>query len=139
MLIFIGGRIGSGYSAAVHALDKDKNTWTPLTGMQKERWGHACTVLKNNIIVLGGRGAGTSVEIYDLLEDKWTPGPDLDREMRYGHATVHEGRLFAVYTDGMVLEMAGDRTAWTQVVNIGSWGVRPVFPAHLLTEEMLGC
>ena len=95
-------------------------------------------------MVLGGLGAETSVEFYDLLENVWTPGPDLDREMVGGHATVYDGRLFAVYADGLVLEMAKDRTAWieTEVANIGSWDVRgnrPVMPAPLLTEEMLGC
>ena len=110
--------------------------------MQNGRRYHACTVLGNNIVVLGGRGAPTSVEFYDLLKDEWTAGPDLAREMSYGHATVHDGRLFAVYRDGSLLEMAGDRAAWIEVANIGSWDVRtdrPVFPAHLLTEEMLGC
>ena len=112
--------------------------------MQNGRRYHACIVLGNNIVVLGGRGAPTSVEFYDLLEDEWTTGPDLDREMYGGHATVHDGRLFAVYEDGLVMEMAGDKSAWieTEVANIGLWGVkgtRPVFPAPLLTEEMLGC
>ena len=144
MLIFIGGSTGSGISAAVYALDNDKNTWTPLAGMQNARRGHACIVLRNNIVVMGGGGATTSVEFYDLLEDKWTTGPDLDRRMVYGHATVHDGRLFAIYKDGLVMEMAGDRTAWieTEGANIGSWDVggwRPVIPAPLLTEEMLGC
>ena len=143
MLIFIGGWTDSN-SAAVYALDKDKNTWTPLAGMQHARHTHACIVLRNNIVVMGGRGAATSVEFYDLLEDEWTTGPDLDRGMHDGHATVHDGRLFAVYTDGLVLEMAGDKSAWieTEVANIGSWDVggwRPVMPAPLLTEEMLGC
>ena len=130
MLIFIGGHTGSDYSAAVYALDKDKNTWTPLAGMQNARRGHACIVLRNNIVVMGGGGATTSVEFYDLLKDEWTAGPDLAREMSYGHATVHDGRLFAVYRDGSVLEMAGDKSAWieTEVANIGPWGVRPVFP-----------
>ena len=112
-----------------------------LNGMQNGRRYHACIVLGNNIVVLGGRGAPTSVEFYDLLEDEWTDGPDLDRGMAFGHATVHDGRLFAIYRDGLVMEMAGDKSAWieTEAANIGSWGVRPVFPAPLLTEEMLGC
>ena len=142
MLIFIGGYTG-GASAAVYALDKDKNTWTPLAGMQNARYGHACIVLGNNIVVMGGYRAytSTSVEFYDLLEDEWTDGPDLDRGMAYGHATVHDGRLFAIFKDGLVLEMAGDKSAWieTEAANIGSLGRRPVFPAPLLTEEMLGC
>ena len=109
--------------------------------MQNGRRYHACTVLGNNIVVLGGRGAPTSVEFYDLLKDEWTAGPDLAREMSYGHATVHDGRLFAVHVDGLVMEMAGDRTAWikTKGAPFGSWGVGQVFPAPLLTEEMLGC
>lgn len=143
VVIIIGGHTYSGNTAAVYALDKDRNTWTPLAEMQHRRRAHACTLLGNNIIVLGGDGAYTSVEIYDMLEDKWTTGPDLDRKMYYGHATVHEGRLFAVYKDGLVLKMAEDRTAWTEVdTNIGSLdvnGTRPVFPAPLLTEDMLGC
>ena len=109
--------------------------------MKYARHGHSCAVLGNNLFLIGGYGAPKSVEIYNLLDKTWDhEAAALTSALSYGHALVHDGRLFAVHTDGEVERLAPDMSGWEMTGSVGEWGVggrRPFHTAAVLTRQML--
>jgi hypothetical protein len=133
LLICIGGWTG-GYSTAVYALDGQ--AWTKIADMKYGRSGHSCAVLGNNLFLIGGYGAPKSVEIYNMVEETWNhEAAGLTSDLYYGHALVHDGRLYVVHTDGEVERMAAHMREWELVGSVGEW----TRPAAIVTREMLNC
>ena len=61
-LVATGGWDGE-YSNCVEMYDELSGDWLPLPSMNEGRWFHgACTTKDNQLIVVGGQGAGNSVE-----------------------------------------------------------------------------
>ena len=128
----------------MYALDGQE--WTEITNMKYARHGHSCAVLGHNLFLIGGYGdTGKSVEIYNLLDKTWDhEAAALTSALSYGHALVHDGRLYAVHTDGVVERLAPDMSGWEVVGSVGEWGVgpydsRPFHTAAVLTRQMLNC
>ena len=111
-------------------------TWTKIADMKYARHGHSCAVLGNNLFLIGGDGAGKSVEIYNMVEETWNhAAAGLTSDLSWGHALVHDGRLYVVHTDGGVERMAADMREWEVVGSVGKW----TRPAAIVTREMLNC
>ena len=127
----------------MYALDGQE--WTEITNMKYARQGHSRAVLGNNLFLIGGYPTYKSVEIYNLLDQTWDhEAAALTSDLSYGHALVHDGRLFAVHTDGEVERLAPDMSGWEVVGSVGEWGAgpydsRPFHPAAVLTRQMLNC
>ena len=137
----LGGRTDSGDSNAVFALEGQ--SWTNLKPMKNKRSLHACSVFNNNLVIIGGYGAETDVEMYDIIKKTWTSILSLPTTMTGGHSVIYHRRLYAIYNEGKVLELSNVQNAWKDVENIGKWdvgyGSRPVFPPTVLTLKMLSC
>ena len=89
---------------------------------------------------MGGYGE-QSVEVLtlgaDTAQSQWRTGPTLPSRFSYGQSVVFQDTLYLVRWDGYVVKMVGDK--WVDVARIGRIGSRPVYPAPLVTADMLGC
>ena len=70
-LLTMGGNDGSKFHSSVHLYNCYKKTWSKVSDIRKSRYSPAVVVStfenKQEIFVLGGYGADTSVESYELL------------------------------------------------------------------------
>ncbi|PHS28279.1 MAG: hypothetical protein COA84_01915 [Robiginitomaculum sp.] len=73
----IGGGPAANPTAVVHIFDTSTNSWTQGPAMPSARSGHAVTVFKGEIHVLGGRSGGRGVSlsdhwVLDIEVGQWT-------------------------------------------------------------------
>ena len=96
----------------------------------------------------GGYGdVSTSVEILSLATKEWRRGPALPSSVFGGHSAVYGDTLYLLdsagdYGDGSVygLLSPGTGAEWRVVANIGKMSeTRQVFPAPVVSSDMLGC
>ena len=79
-----GGSAGDGATNRVLALDPaaPDAAWVDLEPMPTARGGGAAAVIGTHVYVVGGRPpAGNAFERYDVLDDAWTPLPDLPQAL----------------------------------------------------------
>merc|ERR1711936_53963 len=136
-VIVTGGSMG-GCCTQLNSLYKlEGTTWTMLPPMNHSRYGHACTVWRGNIVVLGGDGGDRSVELYNISTSQWTYGPPIPSEYYdfRGHSFVYKDSLFYVDQNGGVIKM-GDQEQWEPVSEIGPIEFRGV---SISKPAMLGC
>jgi len=72
---------------------------------------------------------------------KWEAGPalDTDTDFSYGQAIVYQDTIFLVYADGKVMKL-NTEDKWEEVTDLGrDIGLRPVFPAPIVTPGAIGC
>lgn len=85
-------------SDEVHRYDPRFNLWVQITGMIAARSQFACCTVGNSIFAIGGKGNSeslhASVEVYDILRDRWVKTKDLSFPI-HGHAcTVYEKTIY---------------------------------------------
>ncbi|XP_074070364.1 kelch-like protein 34 [Macrotis lagotis] len=89
-------------TAQVHRYDAQFHVWAPVPAMKKARAHFWCGVVGHNLLAVGGVGAGgaalASVEVYDLVRDRWTESKELQQPV-YGHAGAI-GACGTVYISG---------------------------------------
>ena len=127
----IGGKVDKHVSSAVWRLNvTDRSKWENMTPMLSERSRIGASVFGNYIVVTGGcdnsSNALKSVEVYDVLQDKWFPVSGLNNG-RFDNAQVT--------CDGCVYTMGGtvdDNSSLSSVEKLhsinGKWQfVKPMF------------
>jgi len=114
--------------------------WTFVNNMKKFRSGHACALHDNHIYALGGSGdVGTSAERMNLSTMTWEEISDLPQMFAYGQAFSFQSTLYLVYRDdGLVVKLNKDNQ-WEEVTRVGPISDNTVFPAPVLSPEVLGC
>jgi len=140
VIITGGGNGNRGPLAGAYKLSTDGSSWIPLPSMATRRWGHACVVHQDYLYVIGGTGAGTTVEKMELTSlTKWEAGPVLDTDFA-GQAIVYQDTIFLVYQDGKVVKL-NTEDQWEEVTDLGRYigQTRPVFPAPVVTPGAIGC
>ncbi|XP_068919530.1 kelch-like protein 34 [Petaurus breviceps papuanus] len=89
-------------TAQVHRYDAHFHVWAPMPAMKKARAHFWCGAVGDSLLAVGGVGAGgaalASVEIYDLVRDRWTEAKELPQAV-YGHAGA-VGACGNVYISG---------------------------------------
>ena len=106
--------------------------------MANGRHGHACVVSQGHLYAIGGYGARTLVERMDLATYTWETMPGLDTDFTLGQALVYDDTVYIVYWQtGLVLRLSNSK--WVEVATVGGIGLRPVYPAPLVTQDTLGC
>lgn len=119
-----GGRGADGLSTlpSVELYDPKKNRWTPGPPMTVGRSHHAATLLADGrVLVTGGTtheatGDGhrfvalAAAEVFDPVEGRWTPVPDM-AEARNGHTAT-------LLDDGTVLVVGGAREQRTHLASV---------------------
>ena len=106
--------------------------------MKNGRYGHACELWKGELIVMGGDGAKTSVEIFSISTKQWRTGPTLTSKFAWGQTIIFQSTLYLVNREGQVVKLT-DEQNWQNAVNIGNIGSREVFPAPIVSPAMIGC
>ena len=106
--------------------------------MKLARRYHSCQLLKGDLVVMGGKGAYTSVEILNISSLIWRTGPSLSTSFYKSHSLVFQSTLFLLNVDGKVVKLTNDEK-WEDVANIGDVGWRPAFPALVATPAGMGC
>ena len=120
-------------------------TWTRLPDMKEARSYHSCHLFQEEVVVMGGYGAGdlTSVEILSLATKEWRRGPALPSSVVDGHSAVYGDTLYLLDSDGdgSVYGLSPGRgSEWRVVGSIGKMSeTRQVFPAPVVSSDMLGC
>jgi len=142
--VFLTGGYGSGYLdnrlAGAYKLSTD-DRWATLPSMTSARSNHACVVHQDYLVVIGGYGAERTVEKIKLNSlTEWEAGPGLDTGLYYGQAMVYQDTIFLVYRDGKVVKLNTEGDKWEEVADLGrDIGLRPVFPAPIVTPGAIGC
>ncbi len=109
-VLAIGGARAAAVSAAVDVYDPVTNSWAaPAASLLTGRYFFTATVLQDGrVLVTGGLTVATvdgvptsqllaSTEIYDPIQDRWTPGPDLPSQTFAPRAvTLGDGRVLVV-------------------------------------------
>jgi hypothetical protein len=116
----------------------ESGVWTKLPGIKQPRVYHSCLRMGGEIFVIGGYGAGKSVEVLNISSQTWREGPSLPADHYFGQAIVYDSVLYVLNKDGTVLELT-EGEEWKNVASLGSIGHRPVYPAPRVTPGMLGC
>ena len=109
--------------------------------MNIARYGHSCAVHKGLLYVIGGLTSDSeySVEILDIsTSDMWQFGPELPHEFYAGQALVYSDTLHVILQEsGLIMKL--DNNKWQEINAVGDIGYRPVFPAPVVTSDILGC
>jgi hypothetical protein len=140
LVLFAGGVMNDGISSAVFALEGD--SWIQLPPMKTSRSGHVCSVLNDEMIVIGGYGAEQSMEVYDIVKKTWSVGPRLPTDLVNGHLVLRYGNLSLIFMSGFVVDLVDNMTKWKVMPSVGTWAVmgrRQIFTAPVVTKDMLKC
>ncbi|WP_158501761.1 Ig-like domain-containing protein [Vitiosangium sp. GDMCC 1.1324] len=102
-VLAVGGRAGSGASAAAELYDPATGTWSSTGSMNVVRFAHTMTTLSNGkVLVTGGYTPSTgtpTAELYDPATGTWSLTSPMTASRTYHTATV--------LTDGRVLVAGG--------------------------------
>ena len=139
---------GADYLSSTYQLSG--KTWTRLPDMKEARDAHSCHLFQGEVVVMGGWDGDdglTSVEILSLATKEWRRGPALPSRVDDGHSAVYGDTLYLLDSDGnggdgSVLGLSpGTGAEWRVVENIGKMSeyTRQVFPAPVVSSDMLGC
>ena len=131
----LGGKDNSAKLASVYQLES--GVWSRVSDMAQARDQHACVAMEGNLYMIGGYGTQFSVEIMKISTKERKAGPRLDKGFSGGQAFVHNSSIYLVYKEGNVIKLTPD--GWEDVANVGWIGWRPVYPAPLVTADILGC
>jgi len=115
--------------------------WTFVNDMKKFRSGHVCALHDDHIYALGGDGSdvGTSAERMNLSSMTWEEISDLPQMFSYGQAFSFQSSLYLVYReDGLVVKLNKDNQ-WEEVTRLGPITDKTIFPAPVLSPEVLQC
>lgn len=108
-IYILGGRTGVGAHNVVMRYDPKKAEWTPMAGMPTPRFKFGACVVGDEIYVAGGqiyshsshtitREALKSVEIYNMEENQWRQGPELNEDMYNCGLALINNNLYACGT-----------------------------------------
>ena len=120
------------------------NRWVTMPSMKTGRRGHVCVIHEGELYTIGGYDTAT-VEIFSFNTNRWRAGPPLPAGIQTyrGQAVTSSNHLFYIDSDGQVMKMTGnedeDGNVWEKVTDIAWWGNRPVFPAPVVTSDVLKC
>ena len=124
---------------SVYKLSEESSAWQPAPSMEHGRYSHSCAVHDNYIYVLGGMNAKTSAERLDLSTMIWEKVSDLPEEFEGGQALSFHSTLYLVNRwTGLVVKLTKDNQ-WEMITTLGFIGDRTVYPAPLVTPQILGC
>ena len=115
----------------------ESGVWSRLSEMAQARDQHACVAMEVNFYMIGGYGTQFSMEIMKISTKERKAGPRLDKGYSGGQAVVHNSSIYLVYKEGNVRKLTPD--GWEVVAHVGWIGWRPVYPAPLVTADILGC
>merc|ERR1712179_390120 len=124
--------------SSVYRLSEGEDNWRLVTNMEYARTDHACVVHDNYIYVLGG----TRGEKLDLSTLTWESLPVLPYEFFVGQAFFFQSTLYLIYTPEKqfeVLKVKLTKDNQWEITDLGIIQGSPVFPAPLLTPDILGC
>ncbi len=97
-LFLIGGKDKKKIYNSVHRFDVMTKRWTEMAPMNVERHQHVAVVLNNIILVAGGKnGQGdilSSVEMYNIEEDKWQNMKDFPHKVCKAGACELKGKVY---------------------------------------------
>ena len=107
-------------------LAPNSSSWSSLASLTSRREAQACTVLGDEVWVMGGflddfkTGAFlSSTEVFSLSSLTWRPGPSLPSQVSWGQAFVTEGHLYhvgGIHSGGQVLRLEGQE--WQEVATV---------------------
>ena len=107
-------------------LAPNSSSWESLPSLANRRDSQACTVLGDQVWVMGGfldtfksGGFLSSTEVFSLTSLTWRPGPSLPTPVAWGQAVVAGGQLYHVggmHSGGQVLRLEGQE--WQEVATV---------------------
>ena len=107
-------------------LAPNSSSWSSLASLTSRREAQACTVLGDEVWVMGGflddfkSGAFlSSTEVFSLSSLTWRPGPSLPSQVSWGQAFVAGGHLYhvgGIHSGGQVLRLQGQE--WQEVATV---------------------
>lgn len=73
--------------------------WLKLPSIKTARSNHASFNLGNKLVVVGGQGTSgwfKSSEVYDLIDGKWSNGPNLPYSLTYPRAATNQTQTISI-------------------------------------------
>ena len=150
--VFILGGLGSGGLDSSATLELADYVWLTVSPMHTARSQHSCIDFERKIYSIGGvnsnggvgsSGPLSSVEVYDPDRNVWEPGPYLPRGVYQAQVINYHNTVYLVgwQDNTQVFTLSADPGAEWQVLDgvLVSEETRNIFPAPLLTSEMLPC
>jgi hypothetical protein len=106
--------------------------------MENNRTLHSCDIIGDHLYILGGWSEfETPTEILNLNTNTWTTGPDMPENFDMGQAVTFQDTLFAISKRGKVYKLRDNNLCWDEIASVGNIGNRHVFPALILTADIL--
>ena len=144
--VFIIGGFGTSGSTSSTLVLEDGEWREDRSPMQTARSHHSCIPFARKIYSIGGLGVDNvldSVEIYDPDTDLWEAGPALPNPVYEAQAVSYQNTLYLLggVANAQVFTLSADPGAQWEILEgvMVSEEIRKVFPAPLLTSEMLFC
>ena len=146
-VIIAGGRLGS--DAVGRSWVMEGETWKEVGGMTKGRQFHACAELSGKVYSIGGETANSellsSVEVYDPVTGRWTPGPELPVGMKYAQAVTFQNMIYLLageinggIANLQMFTLTADGSDWQSGAGVEE-RFRTVFPAQVVTHNLINC
>ena len=146
-VVIAGGRESGG--AVARTLVMDGESWTEVSSMVQKRQFHACAEFSGNIYSIGGETAAgdllSSVEIYDPTTQEWSEGPELPEGIKTGQAFTYQSSLYLLAGEGaggtntQIFKLSASGLDWESVTMTVDEPRRSVFPALIVTNNLLNC
>jgi len=124
---------------SVYKLSEDSAVWHRVANMEHGRYHHSCALHDNYIYVMGGRDTETSAERLDLSSMTWEKVADLPEKFIKGQAFSFQSILYLVDgVAGLVVKLTKDNQ-WEKIKYLSNVNDRTVYPAPVVTPQILGC
>ncbi len=99
--LYVLGYLAGGFAefGDCYVFDPANNTWSPIATMtaSRERGSSVVSVHDGKIYVAGGFANGVAVplfDVYDPVQDSWSPLPPIPRVMDHGAGGIIDGKLY---------------------------------------------
>ena len=147
LVIIIGGGQDGG-SGKTFVLEE--NVWSEVGSLTQARQYHACVEFAGKLYTIGGK-TGTlqnldSVEVFDPATKTWAEGPKLPAKVAWAQAINFENTLYLLGGDTddgspntKIFKLADSGSVWETIDEGVNEPVRSVFPAQVVTKELLNC
>jgi hypothetical protein len=102
-IYLIGGRYWNDDKPAdlVERFNIHNHTFRRLSPLPEPRYGHSCVLYQDLYIYVIGGGLGSCVvHTYDIVTNKWSTGPSLERSVRYPCSVVVNDCIYCFSNEG---------------------------------------
>ena len=115
------------YKNTMETIDINGYQWNEEMTLPFQTWGHCVVSMNDKIVVMGG--GNNSTWILNTLDNKWTPGPQMNEKRLY-HSCFHDRQTNFIYVIGGDMNGKVTHIASTEKLDMESntWEYASEFP-----------